>query len=99
MHLKPGWEAKILAIKPKVYPLAIKSKYLVDDTFDEIQHLSQFKYTTSYTFSGFLVFIVHKIDTKGKKKEYAMVNIHKLNDLVFLDANPLFLQLNIIASF
>ncbi len=34
--LKPGWEAKVSAIKPRIYPLDNKDRQLVDDTFDEL---------------------------------------------------------------
>lgn len=36
MYLKSEWETKISAIKPRIYPLGIKTKRLVDETFDEM---------------------------------------------------------------
>lgn len=36
VHLKLGWEAKVSVIKPKVYPLGIHSRRLVDEMFDEL---------------------------------------------------------------
>lgn len=98
IHLKPGWEIKVLTIKPKIYPLNIKGKRLVDKTFDKMQHFGRLKYTTSYTSFSFPVFVIYKTNAKGEKKGYAVVNICKLNNLVILDAYTLFLQSNIFAS-
>ena len=53
VYLKPGWELKISAIKPKVYLLGINSKQLIDKTFNEIQHFSRLKYTTSHILLAF----------------------------------------------
>lgn len=39
--LKPGWEAKVSAIKPEVYLLGHKERQLVDNTFDKIHCLSR----------------------------------------------------------
>ena len=98
VHLKPGWETKVSAIKPRVYPLGIEAKRLVDETFDEMQRLGRLKYTTSHTPFSFPVFVVYKTNAKGEKKRRAVVDIRKLNDLVIPDAYPLPLQSDIIAS-
>lgn len=81
-----------------MYLLGIEVERLVNKTFDEMQRLGQLKYTTSQTLFNFLVFVVYKINGKEEKKGRAIVNIYKLNDLVILDAYPLFLQSDIIAS-
>ncbi len=98
VHLKPGWETKVSSIKPRVYPLGIEAKRLVDKTFDEMQRLGRLKYTISYTPFSFLVFVVYKTNAKGKRKRRAIVNICKLNDLVVPEAYLLLLQSNIITS-
>ena len=36
VHLKPGWESKVFAIKPRVYPLGNDSCHVVDKTFDKM---------------------------------------------------------------
>lgn len=46
--LKPGWEAKIFAIKPKVYPLGNKACQLVDKTFDEMHCLGRLKFMSGH---------------------------------------------------
>lgn len=46
--LKPGWKAKLFAIKPRVYPLGNKARQLVDETFDEIYRLGRLKFTSEY---------------------------------------------------
>lgn len=98
MHLKPGWESKVLAIKSRVYLLGIETKRLVDKTFDKIQRLGRPKYTTSHILFSFFVFIVYKINAKREKKWHVVVNIYNLNNLVILDAYPLPLQSDIITN-
>ena len=98
VYLKPGWETKVLAIKPRVYLLGIEARYLVNETFDEMHHLSRLKYTTLHTPFSFPVFVVYKINAKREKKRRAVVDIRKLNDLVVPDAYPLPLQSDIITS-
>lgn len=98
VHLKPGWETKVSTIKPRVYPLSIKAKRLVDETFDKMQYLGHLKYTTSHTPFSFPVSIVYKTNAKRERKGRAVVDICKLNDLVIPNAYPLSLQSDIIAS-
>ena len=98
VHQKPGWETKVSNIKPRVYPLGIEAKRLVDETFDEIQRLGRLKYTNSHTPFNFPVFVVYKTNAKGERKGCAVVDIYKLNDLVIPDAYLLPLQSDIIAS-
>ena len=98
VHLKPGWETKVSAIKPRVYPLGINSKRLVDKTFNELQRLGRLKYTTSHTSFSFPVFVIWKTAANGEKKGQAVVDIRKLNDLVIPDAYLLPFQSEIIAN-
>lgn len=98
VHLKPGWETKVLAIKPKVYLLDIEARHLVDKTFNKIYRLGYLKYKISHTSFSFTVFVVYKTNAKGEKKGRAIVNIRKLNNLVVSDAYSLPLESNIIAS-
>ena len=98
VHLKPGWELKVSAIKPRVYPLSIDNKRLVDETFNELQRLDRLKYTTSPTPFSFSVFVIWKTAANGVKKGRVVVDIRKLNDLVIPNAYPLPLQLEIIAN-
>ena len=96
--LKPGWEAKVSAIKPKVYPLGNDARRLVDDTFNKLHHQGRMKFTSDPTPFSFPVFIVWKSDSEGKKKGCSIVDILKLNDLVLPDSYQLPLQLEIIAN-
>ena len=98
VHFKPGWEAKVSAIKPRVYPLGINSNRLVDKIFDELQRLGCLKFTTSHTPFSFPVFVIWKTAANGEKKGRAVVDIRKLNDLVIPDAYPLPFQSEIIAN-
>ena len=96
--LKPGWETKVSAINPRVYPLGNETCQLVDKTFDEIHCLGRFKFTSEHTPFSFLIFVVWKLDAKGKRKGKAVVNIQKLNNMVLPDSYSLSLQSDIIAN-
>ena len=56
--LKPGWEAKVSAIKPRIYPLGNEARQLVDETFDEMHRLGRLKFTSEHTPFSFPVFVV-----------------------------------------
>ena len=96
--LKPGWETKVSAIKPRVYPLGNDARRLVDDTFNELYQQGRIKFTSDPTPFSFPVFVVWKSDSEGKKKGRAVVDIRKLNDLVLSDSYPLPLQSEIIVN-
>ena len=96
--LKPGWEAKVLAIKPRVYPLGNDARGLIDDTFNELHQQGRMKFTSDPMPFSFPVFVVWKSDSEGKKKGRAVVDIGKLNDLVLPDSYPLSRQSEIIAN-
>ena len=81
--LKPGWEAKISAIKLRVYPLGNEACQLVDETFDKMHCLGCLKFTSGHISFSFPVFVVWKLDAGGKRKGRAMVDIQKLNNMVF----------------
>lgn len=61
--LKPGWESKVSAIKPKVYPLGNEARRVVDNTFNEMHKQGHLKYTTDPTLFSFPVFFVYKTDS------------------------------------
>lgn len=96
--LKPGWEAKVSAIKPKVYPLGNDARRLVDNTFNELHQQGRMKFMSNPTSFSFPIFVVWKSDSEGKKKGHAVVDIRKLNNLVLPDSYPLPLQSEIIAN-
>ena len=98
VSLKPGWETKVSAIKPRFNPLGNDAQHLVHDTFDKIHRQGRLKFTTNPTPFSFPVFVVWKSDSDGKRKGRAVVNIRKLNDLVLPDSYPLPLQSEIIAN-
>lgn len=98
VHLKPGWESKVSAIKPRVYPLGNDSRRVVNETFDEMHRQGRLKFTTDLTPFNFPVFVVWKPDGDGKKKGRAVVDIRKLNEMVLSDSYPLPLQSEIIAN-
>ena len=96
--LKTGWEVKVSAIKPRVYPLGKEAYQLVDETFDKMHRLGRLKFMSEHTPFSFPVFVVWKLDAEGKRKNRAVVNIQKPNNIVLSDSYPLSLQLEIIAN-
>lgn len=96
--LKPGWEAKVSMIKPKVYPLGNENRQVVDKTFDEMHRLGRLEFITEHTPFSFPVFVVWKVNAEGKRKSKAVVDIRKLNEMVLPDSYPLPLQSEIIAN-
>ena len=96
--LKSGWETKVSAIKPRVYPLGKEARQLVDKTFDEMHCLGRLKFISEHTPFSFSVFVVWKLDAKSKRKGRAVVNMQKLNDMVLPNSYPLPLQSKIIAN-
>lgn len=95
---KPGWKAKVSAIKPRVYPLRNNSRQLIDKTFDEMHRLGYLKFTSEHTLFSFPVFVVWKTDTEGKRKSRAVVDIQKLNEMILPNSYTLLLQSEIIAN-
>ena len=89
MPLKLGWKAKVSAIKPRMYLLGNKACQLVDKTFDKMHCLGRLKFTSKHTPFSFFVFVVWKLDAEGKKKGRAVVDIQKLNNMLFPDSYPL----------
>lgn len=75
MPLKPRKEAKVSAIKLRVYPLENKACQLIDETFDKMHHFGHLKFISEHTPFSFLKFVVWKIDAKGKRKGRVIVNI------------------------
>ena len=95
---KPGWEAKVSAIKPRIYPLGNKACQLVDKTFDKMHRFGHLKFTSKQTPFSFPVFVVWKLNAKSKRKGRVVVDIQKLNEMVLPDSCPLPLQSEIIAN-
>lgn len=85
IHLKPGWESKVAALKPKVYPLGNDSRHVVDKNFDEMHRQGWLKFTTYPNPFSSLVFVVWKPDGNRKKKDRTVINIQKLNKMVLPD--------------
>lgn len=56
------------------------------------------KFTSNPTSFSFPVFVIYKLDSKGKKKVCAVVDIRKFNELVLPDSYPLPLQSELIAN-
>lgn len=91
ISLKLGQESKISIIKLRVYLLGNNSYCFIDKTFDKIHCQGQLKFTISYISLSFFIFIAQKIDANEKKNGYIVVNIRRLNKIVFSDSYPLLL--------
>ena len=97
VHLKPGWESKVAAIKPRVYPLKNDSRRVVDETFDEMHRQGRLQFTADTIPFSFPVFIVWKPDGNAQKKGRVVFEIRKLNEMGLPDTYLLPLQSEIIA--
>ena len=89
VSLKAGWESKVSAIKPRIYPLGNKVRRVVNDIFDRMYKQGHLDYTIDPTLFSFPVFVIYKTDSHGKRKGRAVIDIRKLNDLVLPDFYPL----------
>lgn len=98
MPLNPGWEAKVSAIKPRVYFLGNKARQLIDKTLDEMHRFGRPKFTSEHTSLSFPVFVVWKLDAESRRNGKAVVNIQKLNEMILLDSYPLLLRSKIITN-
>lgn len=92
------WKSKILAIKPRIYPLSIDAKQLVDKTFNKMYNFDYLKFLSSYMSFRFPVFVVWKTIANVETKSQAVVDIHKPNNLIIHNAYSLPLQSEIIAN-
>lgn len=63
-----------------------------------MHRLGRLKFTIEHTSFSFLVFVIWKVDVEGKRKSRTLVDICKLNEMVFSDSYTLFLQSKIIAN-
>ena len=97
MPLRTDWQSHLHTIKPRIYPLGNKAKALVDETFDKLQWQNCLVYTQTHTSFSFPVFIVWKPGLNGKK-DRAIIDIRRINNLVIPDTYPLPLQSDIIAT-
>lgn len=98
VHFKPGWESKVAAIKPRVYPLGNDSCRILDKTFDKIHRQGRLKFTANLIPFSFPIFVVWKPDGDRKEKGHAVIDIQKLKEMVLSDFYPLLLQFEIIAD-
>ena len=94
--LRADWESKITG-KPKVYPLGIKDRMIVDEVFDKLQRQGRLEYTKQPTPFCFPVFVVHKTLPDGSDHGRPVVDIRKLNQVSVRDAHPLPPQSEVIA--
>ena len=93
--LRADWESKITG-KPKVYPLGIKDRAIVDKVFDKLQAQGRLEYTRQPTPFCFPVFVVHKTLANGADHGRPVVDIRRLNQVSVRDAYPLPSQSEII---
>lgn len=81
-----------------VYFLGNKACQLVDIIFDKIYCLDLLKFIFEHSLFSLPGFVVWKLDAESKKKSRAVVDIQKLNKMVFSDYYPLLLKSEIIAN-
>ena len=95
--LRSDWESRVSG-KARVYPLGLKDRKIVDDTFDELHAQDRLSWTTEHTPFSYPVFVVWKDLGDGKRKGRVVVDIRGLNQLTVPDAYPLPLQSDMIAA-
>ena len=93
--LRADWESKITG-RPKVYPLGIKDRLIMDEVFDKLQAQGRLEFTKQPTPFCFPVFVVHKVLPNGSDHGRPVVDIRKLNQVSTRDAYPLPPQSDII---
>lgn len=82
VYFKSKCEAKISAIKPRVYPLRNDFCRVVNKTFDKMHRQGRLNFTTNCSPFSFPVFVVRKPNGNGKKKSRVVVDIKKLNEMI-----------------
>ena len=92
--LKTDWEDRVTG-KAKVYPLGVKDRQLVDETFDELHRTGKLSWTNESTPFSYPVFCVWKM-VDGESKGRVVVDIRGLNAITQPDAYPLPLQADIL---
>lgn len=96
--LKSRWKSKMSIIKLRVYLLGNNSYYLIDKTFDKKHYQDWLKFITNYILFSFSIFVIWRTNAKGKKKSSIVVNIRKLNKIVFHNFYPFLFQFEIITN-
>lgn len=96
--LKPDWETKVSFIKSRVYSLGNNVQQLVENIFNKMYKQRSLKFTTDPTSFSFPVFVIWKIDARGKKKGRSIIDIRKLDKLLLSNSYLLLLQSEIIAN-
>ena len=76
--LRTDWKSKITG-KPKVYPLNIKNRAIVDKVFNKLQIQDRLKYTKQSISFYFSIFIIYKILPDDIDHDYSVVDIRKFN--------------------
>ena len=97
LPLQSDWETKVSGCA-KVYPLGLRNKQVVDNTFDGLHTQGRPKWTTQSTPFSYPVFVVWKDLPGGERKGRAVVDIRGLNELIVPDAYPVPLQADVIAT-
>ena len=83
---------------PRVYPLGIDDRKLVDKTFDKLHEQEWMLQSTTSTLFSYPVFIIWKILPSRERKGQVVIDIYRLNQISQTNVYPLPLQLDIIAA-
>ena len=94
--LRSDWESKIKG-KTRVYPLGLKDREIVEETFAELESQGRISRTTKLTSFSYPVFVIWK-PVYGVPKGHMVVDIRGLNQLVIPDVYPMPSQAEILAS-
>ena len=83
---------------PRVYPLGIDDRELVDKTFDKLHKQERMSWSTTSTPFSYPVFVVWKTLPSRKRKGRVVIDIRGLNQISRIDVYPLPLQSDVLAA-
>ena len=71
----------MLAKAPRIYPLGIEDKKVVNKTFDKLHEQGRMSWSTTSTPFSYPVFVVWKTLPSGERKGRAVVDVRSLNQI------------------
>ena len=95
--LRSDWEDHAPS-KVKVYPLGLRDRQMVDETFDKLHEQERLAWTEGNTAFNYPCFVVWKTLADGKRVGRSVVNIRAFNKIARNDVHPVSLQSDVIAS-
>ena len=99
IHFKNNWKVTNAKLKYKSYSVSFNEHAVIDKTFDKLYKQEKTYWIQSSAFYAYLIFMTWQTVYKNEKliqKEWAIINLWKLNHVTVSDVYSLLLQSNII---